>query len=331
MKGLTEQFSFEKEVESAIRSAFSELLERKHLYQNVSVDFGNIRSLITEVATRDFHGRFVIGSPTNPPTKKQIEDFIKSLEKQYENRINGWSSSEWILIDEATAKAFNGDEERIGMNRFAIPSINTFCSICDSGPWPHNLAHDSGTRGYAFESDENTANAQIFSLSFQCQNCKKEKREPLVFLVKRNGLKLILAGRSQFPEVSVPDFIPKELQKIFRNAVVANQVNFTLAAAMYLRTLVEQHFYQAIPKTEIDAIRLKGNPRGDELAELYAETLPAEFPSYVPSLRKAYDDLSEVMHRGDENDEASKKVLSVKANIEQHFEALKLLNSILKR
>lgn len=331
MKGLTKQFSFEKEAESAIRCAFSELLERKHLYQNVSVDFGKIRTLIPELATQDFHGRFVIGSPSNPPTKKEIEEFIKSLERQFEKCISDWNSGEWILIDEATAKAFNGDEVRIRMNRFAIPSINTFCSICNSGPWPHNLAHGSGPRGYAFESDDNAANVQIFSLSFQCQNCKKEKKEPLVFLVKRDGLKLTLVGRSQFPEVLVPDYIPKELRKVFRNAVVANQVNFTLAAAMYLRTLVEQHFYQAIPKAEIEAIKQKGNPRGDELAELYAKTLPTEFPSYVPSLRKAYDDLSEVMHRGDEDDEASKIVLSVKVDIEKHFEALKLLNSILKR
>lgn len=326
MNSNKEKISFEQEAELAFRSAFSELLERKHLYQYTNVDFGKIRSLIPELANRDFHGRFVIGTPSNPPTKKEIEEFIKSLEKQFEDRIGHWSSEEWILIDEATAKAFNGDEERIRLSRFVVPSINTFCSICDSGPWPHNLSHGSGTRGYAFESDDNTANVQIFTLSFQCQHCRTETKEPLVFLVKREGLKLTLVGRSQFPEVVVPNFIPDAQRKFYRNAIIANQTSFTLAAALYLRTVVEQYFYATIPEAEIKAIQ--GNPTGDELAELYANTLPKNFPSSFPSLKKAYDDLSVIIHSGKENDGVKTSFVAIRNAVDGHFKAVQLFKEM---
>jgi hypothetical protein len=147
-----------------------------------------------------------------------------------------------------------------------------------------------------------------------------------VFLVKRNGLKLTLVGRSQFPEVVVPSFIPEPQRKFYRNAIIADQTSFTLAAALYLRTVVEQYFYAAIPKEEIAAI--KGNPTGDELAELYSKTLPKNFPNNFPSLKKAYNDLSEIVHSGKENDETKKSFVSIRNAIDGHFKAVQLFKEI---
>jgi hypothetical protein len=323
--------SFEQEAELAIRNAFTELLETKHLYQSAIVSFSKIQSALPKIVDGEFAGRFMFAGPRQPPSQDDIDAVKQSIRKKFDDHIASWTNGEWILLNEKTASGFGSEEERVICSRFAIPSIKTFCTKCDSGPWPHNLARDSGNRGYLFEADEETPHIQVFSLPFQCQNCKKEAREPLVFLIKRDRLKLTLVGRSQFPEVSIPDFIPKEQRKFYRNAIVVSQANFILAATMYLRTLIEQHFYQMIPKADIEAIKKKGSPRGDELAELYAKTLPKGFPSDFPSLRKAYDDLSEVLHRGNEDDEASKKFFSIKTDIEKHFDALRLFNSILKK
>src|SRR5260221_14079702 len=56
--------------------------------------------------------------------------------------------------------------------------------------------------------------------------------KPLCFLVRREGLKLTLVGRSQLPEIATPVFIPENLRKYYRNAIIADQTNFTLAAAL---------------------------------------------------------------------------------------------------
>jgi len=164
---------------------------------------------------------------------------------------------------------------------------------------------------------------EIFALPYQCQSCKCE---PLFFLVRREGLKLMLVGRSQFQEVAVPDFIPKDHRKFYRNAVIANQTSFTLAAALYLRTMIEQYFYKTIPGTEIKAI--KGNPTGDELAELYAKTLPKNFPSSFPSLKKAYVDLSKIIHSGKEDDETKKSFEVIRNAVDSHFKAIQLFKEM---
>ena len=160
---------------------------------------------------------------------------------------------------------------------------------------------------------------QVFAFPYQCQGCKGE---PLVLFVRREVLKLTLVGRSQFPQIIVPKFIPETQRKFYRNAIISDQTNFVLAAALYLRTLIEQYFYQAIPEPQIKAI--KGNPTGDELADLYAKTLPQHFPGNFPSLKKAYDDLSRIVHSGKEDDEAKASFQTIRKAVEGHFEAIQL-------
>jgi hypothetical protein len=106
----------------------------------------------------------------------------------------------------------------------------------------------------------------------------------------------------------------------------ADQTSFTLAGALYLRTVIERYFYAVIPGKKIEAI--KGNPTGDEFAELYAETLPKNFPANFPSLRKAYDDLSSIVHSGKENDEVKKRFLAIRTAVDSHFKAVQLFKEM---
>jgi hypothetical protein len=318
--------SLEQEVEFAIQQGLKELLENKHLYQSVTIEFNEVRLRLSEVEQEEIQGRLIIGNPHRLITDDDIKNVKASTRQLLAKRMSKWTNGIWVLIDEKSANNFTSEKERMDGCRFAIPSIKTYCTQCKSGPWPHNPARESGELGYSFEYIEKLKHIQTFLLPYQCQNCKAD---PLAFLVKRDGLKLTLVGRSQFPEVLVPDFIPENQRKFYRNSVIASQTNFTLAAVLYLRTLIEQHFYQVVPKCEIEAI--KGNPTGDELADLYATTLPKSFPGSFPSLKKAYNDLSEVLHRGNEDDDASKKFLSIKNDVEKHFDALRVFNSVLSK
>jgi hypothetical protein len=315
----------------AIASAVRELLETKHLYQSVDIPEKSFDDFIrnsTEECRKEI-------ARAEPGISSGRPGYIAQVhEEQLRNRKDSILNSPWDFDAETYMRTGRGAQPaRISENFPSItsPSVRISCGSkkCKGTVQPHNSGYIGAhpeINSYTLNRD--TSIVQIYSFPYQCQNCKEE---PLVFLVKRDGLKLTLVGRSQFPDVLVPDFIPKEQRKFFRNAVIVNQANFVLAAAMYLRTLIEQHFYQVIPKAEIEVIKKKGSPRGDELAELYAKTLPKGFPSDFPSLRKAYDDLSEVLHRGNEDDEASKKFITVKTDIEKHFDALRVFNSILAK
>ena len=303
----------------------------KHLYQSVTIDFSKVRSLLPKLEQEIFQCDYAIVSHNRLPGEEQVNRLKQQIRQDVAGKVQHWINGEWILVDEKSAAAFKNDLERVNAARFSLPSVKVFCTECNSGPWPHIPARESDAKGFSFESSEEKPNIQVFSIPFQCQNCKKESRSPLVFFIRREGLKLTLVGRSQFPEVLVPDYIPKEQRGLFRNAVIVFQANFSLAATLYLRCLIEQHFYQTISPSEIEALKQKGSPRGEELAELYAKTLPKGFPNEFPSLRKAYDDLSAVLHRGKEDENASKTFQEVKLNIEKHFDALRVFNSILKK
>jgi hypothetical protein len=325
-KDLTKR-SLEVEVEFAIQNALRELLETKHLYQSVTIDFGKARSLLPQICDEKFQKDFTIVSHNRVPSQEGIDSLKNNIRQALADRMVNWVKGSWFLVDDKTAKtvakSLGSEEQRINTSRFAIPSIKTFCTKCNSGPWPHNPARESGDRGYSFEANESSLYAQTFSIPYQCQSCKKDI---LVFLIKRDGEKLTLVGRNQFPEVSIPNFIPNNQEKFYRNAIIADQTGFILAAALYMRTIIEQYFYEVIPSKIIAEIN--GNPTGDELAELYAKTLPKNFPSNFPSLRKAYDDLSVIIHSGQENDKVRETFLSIRTAIDGHFKAVRLFKEM---
>lgn len=309
-----------------ILSALQELLETKHLYQSVQFseeDFDSVINSIIEEHKRE-------ASRAEPGINLDGTPYLQNRIEKLNQERDALLYSDWHFFTESNWPPGVPAVDSVDLPPLLLPSARVSCGSkqCEGSIQPHNAGFAGWRYGVLSFDFPQEGMMQVFSLPYQCQNCKKE---PLVFLVKRDALKLTLVGRSQFPEVLVPDFIPKEQRKFYRNALIVREANFILAAVMYLRTLIEQHFYQVIPKAEIEAIKKKGSPRGDELAELYAKTLPKGFPSDFPSLRKAYDDLSEVLHRGKEDDEASKKFASVKSDVEKHFDALRVFNSILQK
>ncbi|MHB8789479.1 MAG: hypothetical protein ACYDBT_06320 [Desulfobulbaceae bacterium] len=152
---------------------------------------------------------------------------------------------------------------------------------------------------------------QTFIFPYHCQSCKKE---PLVFLVHREGIKLTLTGRNHFETVQIPKTIPKEEAVYVSDAIAAYNTGNILAGLFLLRTSIEQYMRRLLATT--------GKKRGDELADEYARLLDDEFPKRYPSLKVIYDELSASIHAADSN--ASQFEKSHK-DIEKHFELLKHL------
>ena len=292
-----------------VADGLGELLERRHLYQSVTID-------MAPYDQREEQIRKAIADK-RPVTNESSAVY---------NRIIQFRSGPWAFSLEGVLPAILVPPQRKETptpNWFNPPTVRVACTSCDGVAPPHNPGYLGLTTDSVFTYTSRQRGTQVFALPYQCQNCKCE---PLFFLVRREGLKLTLVGRSQFPEVLIPDFIPKNQQKFYRNALIADQTAFTLAAALYLRCVIEQYFYQVVPEAEIKAIA--GKPTGDELADLYAKTLPKGFPDSFPSLKKAYSDLSAIIHSGKENDETKKSFVAIRTAVDGHFKAIQLFREM---
>jgi len=318
--------NLEDAVSRRVQSAIKELLENKHLFQSIQIDEKEFDAVMKEAI--EFHKIEV--ARVQPNVKLDGTPYLNNVIENLKKDRDQLLYSNWYFFLESSPPRGAKPVDFKDLPSLQLPSVRVSCVSrqCKGTLQPHNSGF-IGLRSHfelqSFDLIRPGQPFQIFSLPYQCQNCKEE---PLVFLVKRDNLKLTLVGRSKFPEVSVPSYIPEAQSKFYKNAIIANQTNFVLAAALYLRTVVEQYFYSVIPDEQKKAIA--GNPTGDELADLYAKTLPENFPSNFPSLKKAYSDLSVILHSGKENDEVKKDFLAICNAVDGHFKAAQLFKEISK-
>ena len=198
--------------------------------------------------------------------------------------------------------------------RFCLPTISVHCKHCDAVLPPHN----SGFRGQTTNSDavnwvtEKSGKKviqQTFTFPYQCQDCKGE---PLVFLVRREGLKLTLVGRNQFESPIIPKTLPTNESCYFGEAVVAFNTGSVLAGLFLFRTFIEQYMRRVVGTRD--------KISGDDLADRYAQLLAEDFPKQrCPSLKSIYDELSACLHQADANEEQFTKS---RTDIEKHFALL---------
>lgn len=269
---------------SAIENAFLLLLENKHLYQSV------------EIATSGFSG-FI-----DRESKKELA--LRSMIAPGRSGGMPFKSREQILEDCKT----NAEENlrtrhyqmRFGNNPVQassiVISVPTIKAICQNpgcgGLWPHNACPDPS---FFIPSTQIVSGLrQIFVLQYQCQTCKKE---PISFLVKRDGLKLTLTGRSPMEAIEIPRFLPKHVRKFYRGALLAFNCGAVLPGIFMLRTMIEQHMRVTVNAGE-------NKMTGDELTEAYAETIHPDFVRRFQSLKPVYSSLSETIHAAvDDNPE----------------------------
>lgn len=291
---------FETIIAEALNTAFKRLLSEKHLYQSVEVDL----SVIPKVAEQLRH-KFVRPLTSNMrhtgplmPSTAEVTKIGMQIATRY------WEPANPTLPDERPIT--RGEPDQI---EFQLPTINTFCSKCDTS-WPFNPIFDPllTVRG--------PSQHQWFYLGYLCQQCKGL---PVRFLVRREGFKIKLAGRDPIEVLPTPKALPKTLAKYYSDATVAHHAGQTLAGLFLLRVFVEQ-YWRTLPAVQK---LLKKDPRatGERQGDAYQTTLPTDFKERFPSLKDVYARLSEALHAADANatifEEASSKIV-------EHFDARRL-------
>jgi hypothetical protein len=289
---------------NAISIATRNLLERKYLYQSIEVSLTDVENLIRRALDEQSRADSSPGF-TN-------RSLAATYKRTLDDSIQLWKNSFWKFEFEETASPqYPPEPHKSESIQVSLPTIKTSCANCDA----ILPAHNPGYRHFpltlppdSFRSGQSVI--QIFHFPYECQSCRIE---PVIYLVRRQGMKLTLCGRSQLQPIPIPKFITDDLHKYYRSAVIANRTGFTLAGILYLRVLIEQHMRKV---TEI-----KGRYDLSELGESYGKTLPEDFRSRFPSLKKSCDDLSASIHAADDNVELFDKTLN---DVERHFDALRL-------
>lgn len=299
--------SFSEIAAAAFESAFFMLLENKHLYQSVEISTSGFASYIDREAQKEISlqsqivpGRGFNISPSR--SKKQILEDCKN------NAVEGLRKTQFQMR--------TGDSP-IQTGCIGI-SVQTIKAVCQNpgcgGLWPHNACPDPS---WLIPSAITASGSQqLFVLQYQCQACKKE---PISYLVKRDGLKLTLAGRSPMEAIDVPKYVPKGIRKYYKGAVVAFNSGAVLPGIFMLRTMIEQH---------IRGVANAGERKmtGDELFDAYAATLDSDFNRRYQSLKPVYVALSEAIHAAIDDkpeifDLGRTKILS-------HFEAKEIFERL---
>jgi hypothetical protein len=193
---------------------------------------------------------------------------------------------------------------------FSAPDVKLFCKRC-SRLEAFNLVSSNevlARTGKSYESK--TGAVQIFVFSYLCQSCKIT---PEVFLIRREGLKLILCGRAPMEYIDIPTDIPREVQKFYRGALLAYQSGETLAGNFMLRTVIEQWARYATGK--------ESSRDSDEIMDSYMASLPEDFKRSFSSMRSLYGELSNDIHGAVGSSELFEDSI---AKINDHFEARRL-------
>lgn len=301
--------SIMQRVGEAISEALRILLSEKHLYQSVKVDFG----FLDEIAARNHS---LAQKSATRPMMGAGPRHVDPL-SSFRSELTVYSQCLWFPSNAAPLVSTGTDIFNLNNNevqKYPLPTIKAACNHCEEkGPF--------NPVGALVESSKIAAIDQWLSVSYQCQNCKKE---PIRFLIRRNNNKFILSGRDPFETIDIPGFIPKLHAANLRNAIIANHAGQTLAGIFLMRVFVEQ-FWKSVPEVA-SSIATKVRPTGDELGEAYKATLPAAFKERFPTLREVYDSLSEAMHSARADTVVFSKCFD---QVIEHFDARRLFKMVL--
>ncbi|MGO9062306.1 MAG: hypothetical protein ACLQU2_33830 [Candidatus Binataceae bacterium] len=241
-----------------IEQAVQKLINTKHLYQSIEVDF---RPAVRDTAL-EMHARREAIKPKSSRFEFAERDLLADLDRR-----------EWGLGDFVPGS---------GIIAFSLPPVRTLCSVCDNVE-PFDLSQ--GNRSVQTIS-LGTSGEQLFILPLRCQGCRSNL---IVFLVSRKGRKIQIVGRSEFEEIKVPDYVNRRERKFYSDAVIAFNCGQVLPAIFMLRTLIEQHMRRVTECSDI-------NIRGDALCDLYNRKLAEDFVARFPSFKVIYGKLSAALH-----------------------------------
>lgn len=282
----------------AVSDAFKILLSEKHLYQSITVD-------LTPVKMAENAAIEALESEVPSPMRRGLSVNPKAFVEEQKAKV---LSGLWFA-QQITPTTLNLAADSIFIH-FELPVINTFCNQCKER-WPFQPVSGGS---YVIQGN---GEDEFFYLGYKC--CQPCKSEPIRFLVRREKLKLQLAGRYPMEVLPTPKVLPKSASKYYGDAMIAHHAGQTLAGLFLLRVFIEQ-FWRKVPEVQ-KLVAENSRATGDEQGKAYQATLPPALNSEFPSLKDVYGKLSEAIHSA--SADASLFDGSC-AQIEEHFDARRL-------
>ncbi len=282
------RMAYEAAMGAAITEAFRNLFTEKHLYQSVTLD--------------------------DEKTRRALPPMTETLKKHCENSLifsRGVSQYPWMLRGDEGPQRPEDGRPGADVLPFSLPHVKLYCVHCNGREVFNVVAGGSTVKAWEYKlpvAKMVASHQQVYQLTYLCQSCRKY---PEVFLVRRTGGRLTLCGRSEIEHVDVPGFVPTEIIKFYRNALLAHQSGQTLAANFMLRTAIEQW----------SILFLDAEVRGGAAVEAYNAALPDDFKPHFPSLYDLYSQLSEDIHAAEGSAEL---FVSMSAKFLEHFDARRL-------
>jgi hypothetical protein len=319
----------------AIEEAFRELIERRYLYQKLTVDLSPIDEAVKE-AIKNATVRAITpgagsgGGPVLRPIAA-TEERLKELRSEIEKRP-------WQLVTRHTGD--NPELARIHRTArlgtqpletaaddidlmFYLPAVRLRCAgRCKEGTTFVALvsSSDSGFDS-PYPRKTNRGTEQNFIPIYRCEMC----RETLyTILIRRTGLRLHLCGFAPRRELLASEPVPEQLVPILNDAEQAVAEGDTFAGFYHLRTMLEHYLKNRL------GIPIAQQIRGDELIDKHYATLVPEMTAVLPSLTTAWEKLSCWLHTrtGEVADYRTQR-----NSICKHIEALRVLgdNAVVKK
>jgi hypothetical protein len=307
-----------KLLSAAIEQAFRDLISNRHLYQSAQVSLSPMDAYIqAEAVAAAESARNHPFSPSQINPEGAATRTFEELGKLKERAVAAmWDVTPGALLGVSGPRNTN-------IVYFDLPTIFTVCPNpkCNQrSPFnPHQASEVSGRGTGESVAADMKKRTQVFVCIYQCQSCKTE---PLVFLVRREGQKLTLSGRSQIETVAAPSVIPKQIRKFYSDAMIAYNAGQTLPGLFMLRVVIEQFWIQLHQRQILILSEKRDRRYADKLADAYNQILPSDFKDRFPSLGKIYEDISERLHSATADAELFEKAA---ADIIEHFDARRLM------
>ena len=284
-------------MQEAIGDAFVILVSAKGLYQKLEPKLDRIATHLESIKSPN--GAAITAEFSKRPWVPVSADVSK------ENRAR----AEFFCGVTDSPLSAPSDEIKLS---FPLPPVKLFCSVCKD---EHTFSSITAMWWDGFADcypkiGERTE--QIFNLTYNCGHCKNN---PICFLIKREGYRLTLCGRSERLFVKVARTIPKSLQPILRDAIGAANENDLAAGFYHLRTFSEHYMKHCLQVPIAERIT------GDDLGAKYNATLDTRMSAGLPSMPSLYDRASKFMH---ERTGSADDFSSLLEEIEGHLSAKEL-------
>lgn len=294
LAGRPESPALETTARLAVEGAMRELVTNKLLYQKVEVDLGGLPAVLKKA-----------GAEVTTEKLAELQREVSLRPWRLETRHFGDDARTAEIMQFASVGCQPLETAQEDRNlHFYAPAVPLWCRVCKRettfiaivGSSEQGLGHP-----YPRRSERGTE--QVYVITYRCEVCRSVLHAALV---RREGMRLHLCGFAPRREQRAARSVPKALEPILVDADNAVAEGDLFAGYYHLRTMLEHYMKGCL------GIGVEVQMRGEELVAQYNATLPNGLKETLPSLKTAYEKLSQALHsRSGSNEEYTLQQTSI--------------------